>query len=120
MTLHRDEPSRRHADGGRRVHHRRRSTTFAVVGLVGALLLPGCSASAGDYRRESETYLESEALAEEAGYRYSQAVCEQPTSTNQGTQFSCSAVDNDGDEWVFIVEITGDREVTVISGEVVG
>lgn len=99
---------------------RRPVIAIGVAVVIASAVITGCSASAGDYRRESETYLESAALAEEAGYRYSQAVCEQPTSTNQGTQFSCSAVDNDGDEWVFIVEITGDREVTVISGEVVG
>ena len=76
--------------------------------------------SSGDYRRESETYLESDALAEEAGYRFSDAVCENPSSQSTGTQFTCRATDNDGDEWLFVVEITGTREITVISGDVIG
>lgn len=99
---------------------RRNRTTVVGSVIAGVLILTSCSAGTSDYRRESETYLESEALAEEAGYRFSEAVCEEPDSTRKGTQFSCSAVDNDGDEWTFVVEITGDREVTVISGEVVG
>jgi hypothetical protein len=91
---------------------------IAIAG--GAMLVAACSASPADYRKETEKYLESDSLADEAGYRFSEAVCEQPSSENEGTQFSCSAVDNDGDEWEFIVEITGDREITVVDGQVTG
>lgn len=84
------------------------------------VLLSSCSVSSSDYRRESENYLESDALAEEAGYRFSDAVCEDPSSQSTGTQFTCRATDNDGDEWLFVVEITGTREITVISGDVIG
>ena len=91
---------------------------FTIIG--GAMLMAACSASPADYRKETEKYLESDSLADEAGYRFSEAVCEQPSSENEGTQFSCSAVDNDGDEWEFIVEITGDREITVVDGKVTG
>lgn len=91
---------------------------FAIAG--GVMLIAACSASPADYRKESEKYLESDSLADEAGYRFSEAVCEQPSSEKTGTQFSCSAVDNDGDEWEFIVEITGDREITVVDGQVTG
>ena len=95
--------------------HRR----LALVVLAG-IALTACAVSSADYRRESETYLESDALAEEAGYRFSDAVCEEPSSKTTGTQFTCRATDNDGDEWLFVVEITGNREITVISGDVVG
>ncbi|MEY3341528.1 MAG: hypothetical protein RL413_78 [Actinomycetota bacterium] len=92
-----------------------------VVAIAGGVMLvAACSASPADYRKETEKYLESDSLADEAGYRFSEAVCEQPASENEGTQFSCSAVDNDGDEWEFIVEITGDREITVVDGQVTG
>ncbi|MEY3092087.1 MAG: hypothetical protein RIU67_870 [Actinomycetota bacterium] len=92
-----------------------------VVAIAGGVMLvAACSASPADYRKETEKYLESDSLADEAGYRFSEAVCEQPASENKGTQFSCSAVDNDGDEWEFIVEITGDREITVVDGQVTG
>lgn len=98
-----------------------RTTARAIVGLlVAAPLLASCSASSGDYRREAEKYLESDDLAKEAGYQFDQAVCEQPESDVIGVQFSCTATDNDGDDWVFIVEITGSRAITVISGEVIG
>lgn len=91
---------------------------FVIVS--GVVLVTACSASPADYRKETEKYLESDSLADEAGYRFSEAVCEQPSSETKGTQFSCSAVDNDGDEWEFIVEITGDREITVVDGKVTG
>ena len=92
-----------------------------LVGLaVAGSTLVACTASSGDYRREAEKYLESQDLAKEAGYKFDQAVCEQPTSDDIGVQFACTATDNDGDDWEFIVEITGSRAITVISGEVVG
>ena len=97
---------------------KRSSLTLATVSA--SVLIAGCSVSTSDYRRESETYLESAALAEEAGYTFSDAVCEDPSSDATGTQFTCRATDNDGDEWLFVVEITGTREITVISGDVIG
>lgn len=95
----------------------RRPVVLTVV-LVTALA--ACSADPADYRKETEKYLESDSLAKEAGYQFSEAVCEVPSSERKGTQFSCSAVDNEGDKWEFIVEITGDREVTVVDGKVLG
>ena len=47
-------------------------------------------------------------------------MCDEPGSDTEGTQFTCRAVDNDGDAWEFVVEITGDREITVVNGEVKG
>lgn len=98
----------------------RRITRAIVVSLLAVPVLTSCRASSGDYRREAEKYLESEDLAKEAGYKFDQAVCEQPESDVIGVQFSCTATDNDGDDWEFIVEITGSRAITVISGEVTG
>ena len=95
-------------------------SSLSLATLTASTLIVGCSVSTGDYRRESETYLESAALAEEAGYTFSDAVCEDPSSDATGTQFTCRATDNDGDEWLFVVEITGTREITVISGDVIG
>lgn len=95
-------------------------SSLALATVSASVLIAGCSVSTSDYRRESETYLESAALAEEAGYTFSDAVCEDPSSDATGTQFTCRATDNDGDEWLFVVEITGTREITVISGDVIG
>lgn len=98
-----------------------RKLKTGVIAVVATLIgLAACSASSGDYRREAEKYLESDDLAKEAGYKFDRATCEAPSSDQIGVQFSCSATDNDGDDWEFIVEITGSRAITVISGEVVG
>jgi len=93
---------------------------IAPLALGASLVVSACSASEADFRREAEKYLESEALAEEAGYRFIGASCDEPNSTTEGTEFACTAVDNEGDSWEFVVEITGDREITVTQGDVVG
>ena len=100
----------------------RRTTTIAlfVSPVALSVLLTSCSTSTADFRKEAETFIESKDLANEAGYTFSNAVCDQPASTKVGDQFACSATDNDGDDWTFIVEITGDRELTVVAGDVVG
>ena len=99
-----------------RVVRRLALTLFVVVPLA----VSACSTSTADFRKEAEKFIESKDLADEAGYTFSNAVCDQPASTKVGDQFSCAATDNDGDDWTFIVEITGDRELTVVSGDVVG
>lgn len=100
--------------------NRRVIALASVVAASSTVLLSACSTSAGDYEREAEKFLESDDLAEEAGYRFSDADCETPTVTITGTQFTCSATDNDGDVWAFVAEISGDREIMIVSGEVQG
>lgn len=90
---------------------------LALIVATCGLLLVGCSTSTNDFKSEGEKFLESPELAKEAGYKFDDAVCETPMSTTQGTQFTCTATDNDGDKWDFVVEITGERELTVISGD---
>lgn len=77
----------------------------------------GCSTSPEDFKTEGETFLQSPELAQEAGYKFSNAQCEEPSSTSVGSTFSCTATDNDGDNWEFVIEITGERELTVVSGD---
>lgn len=91
------------------------ATGIAILTILGA-----CSTAANDFKAEGEKFLESPDLAKEAGYTFSQAVCQEPSSVAPGTQYSCTATDNDGDEWEFVVEITGERSLTFISGEVIG
>ena len=99
---------------------RHRARCFAAIAIAAVSIgLSGCSTSVGDFKSEGEKFLESPELAKEAGYRFSNANCAEPTSTAVGTQFSCTATDNDGDDWEFVVEITGERELTVISGDLV-
>lgn len=92
----------------------------AAVLAGGLAALVGCSTTTKDFKSEGENFLESPDLAAEAGYTFSNAVCQEPSSVSPGTQYSCTAIDNDGDQWQFVVEITGERALTFVSGEVIG
>lgn len=92
-------------------------TVTAVILAAGTL--SACSTSPQDFKTEGEKFLQSPELAQEAGYKFSRAKCEEPASTAVGTQFTCTATDNDGDNWEFVVEITGERELTVVSGDLI-
>lgn len=89
----------------------------AVILVVGTL--SACTTSPQDFKAEGEKFLQSPELAQEAGYKFSRAKCEEPASTSVGSQFTCTATDNDGDDWEFVIEITGERELTVISGDLI-
>lgn len=100
---------------------RRVTRRLAACGAAGlsALSLSGCSTTPADFKSEGEKFLQSPELAKEAGYTFSKAQCAEPTSTAVGTRFTCTATDNDGDDWEFVVEVTGDRELTVVSGDLI-
>ena len=99
--------------------NRTQKICLAVSALSFMMLTAACSTSPKNYKSEGEKFLESSDLAKSAGYRYKYALCDQPQSIQTGTQYDCSATDNDGNSWEFIIEITGDRELTVVSGKVV-
>ena len=90
--------------------------------LVGAplLALAACSASSTDFQKEGEKFLESDTVSEQVGYSFTDATCQKPDTTRIGTQYTCTAVDNEGDQWEFTVEVTGDSELTVVAYGVVG
>jgi len=92
---------------------------FAFSALSLLTLTAACSTSPKNYKSEGEKFLESDDLAKSAGYHYKYALCDQPQSIQVGTQYACIATDNDDNSWEFIIEITGDRELTVVSGKVV-
>lgn len=96
-----------------------RKLRIAVSVLSCVLLMTACSTSPKNYKSEGEKFLESVDLAKSAGYRYKYALCDQPQTIQVGTQYACIATDNDDNSWEFIIEITGDRELTVVSGKVV-
>lgn len=91
-----------------------------VVAIVTSSVVVGCSTTTRDFKSEGEKFLESPDLAAEAGYTFTDALCQEPPSVALGTRYSCTAVDNDGDQWEFVVEITGERALTFVSGEVIG
>lgn len=81
--------------------------------LASALLGAACSAGPTDFVREGETFLESDEMAQAAGYRLLGARCQTPTSLAIGTIYQCTATDERGYAWLFDLEITGSRELTV-------
>lgn len=87
---------------------------MAVVSAmaVGAALT-GCGTEPADFVREGERFLESDEMARAAGYRLVGARCEQPNTVAVGTLYQCTATDERGFAWVFELEITGGRELTV-------
>ena len=94
--------------------------TLLVLGALGLVAMTAaCSTTPKDYKSEGEKFLESDDLAKSAGYSYKYALCDQPPSIQVGTQYACIATDNDDNSWEFIIEITGDRELTVVEGKVV-
>lgn len=103
-------------------------TTFvtAVVALAG---LAACSRDTGDFQSEAEDFIESnnddflrainQTLQEgddppEEDISFEDAACEEPESTDVGTQYMCTATDNQDTIWDFDVEITADNELTLI------
>lgn len=80
---------------------------------MGAAVLTSCGTEPSDFVREGERFLESDEMARAAGYRLVGARCEEPTSVAVGTLYRCSATDERGFGWVFELEITGGRELTV-------
>lgn len=89
----------------------------ASAALVG---LAACSASTTDFKQEGEKFLQSDEVADNVGFSFTDADCEEPANTDKGTTYTCTAVDNEGDTWEFTIEITGDNELTVVDGNVVG
>lgn len=96
---------------------RTRFAVRTVLAFGSTIALLGCSTAPSDFKSEGEKFLQSPELAKEAGYKFSNARCEEPASTTIGSQFTCTATDNDGDDWEFVIEITDERALTVISGD---
>jgi hypothetical protein len=98
----------------------RRSTIVAVV-TAGVVLLGACSADEQDFKDEGESYIESDgftsALEDGIGITvtFSDASCDEPDSTDVGTTYQCTATGDDGVDYTFEVEITGESELTVQS-----
>jgi hypothetical protein len=86
-----------------------------AVGGGAALLLVACSPDPADFREQAESYIETRDFSEQIGQlRYSNVDCEDPEDTNVDTRFTCTAEAEDGSRWLFTVEITGSKELTVL------
>lgn len=74
--------------------------------VLGALVLSGCFTTAADFREEAETFiLQDESVSDGLGVALVSATCAEPADQEVGTVFACTAIDENGDEWGFEVEI---------------
>jgi hypothetical protein len=83
---------------------------IAATSLLG---LVACSADEQDFKEEAEKYIESDDVATAAGLAFENAVCEQPTSKDIGTEYSCTADGEDGVSYVFTVQINAENSLLV-------
>ena len=97
----------------------RRKILLSLTACVSLALVAACSASSVDYKTEGEKFLESESLAESVGYLYTDAQCDEPGSTEVGTQYACSATRDDGTSWELILEIIGDSQFMVVGEDII-
>lgn len=91
---------------------------IAVGAAGGAVLaLAACSPDPADFREQAEKYILTRDFSEEMGsLRYDDVECESPESTDIDTRFTCTAVAEDDSTWLYTVEITGEKELTVLRG----
>jgi hypothetical protein len=92
-----------------------RRLTAAAAAAAAALALAACSPDAADFREAAENYIESREFSEAARLvEYTEAQCEEPESTAEDTIYTCTATAEDGSQWLFDVEITGESDLIVI------
>lgn len=92
-----------------------RYTRLAATAVV-AGVLASCAAGTGDYRSEAQRFIESDDMAKEQGQSFSGAECDEPSSTDVGTTFACTADDGSGASWTFTVVVTEDQGILVSDG----
>ena len=83
-----------------------KKTLIAAGGSL-ILLLGACSKDPDkkDFRKETEKFLEGETVRVQAGQQFSDASCEDPSSTDVDTEYTCVATGADGKGYTFTVRI---------------
>lgn len=96
----------------------RRILAPAVVGLA-VLGFAACSPDEGDFASEAEDFIGEEDgdVATETGMTFSDVQCEEPSDTDTGTTFTCTATGSDGISYLFTNQIAGDKEFQVLGFE---
>jgi hypothetical protein len=87
----------------------------AGLAILGAA---ACSPDESDFKDDAEGFIEDDdgEVESQVGAALSDASCEDPASTEEGTTFACTAVGDNGTTYEFTVEITGDNEYRVSGG----
>jgi hypothetical protein len=78
------------------------------------MALAACFTTASDYRETAETFIvENRGVGESLGVTFVSAACAQPPDQTVGTVFPCTAVDEEGGEWRFQVEIAASNSIVI-------
>jgi hypothetical protein len=94
--------------------------TVRTLLVSGAFIgLAGCTTTDA-FKDQAADFLEGDAVSDAVGQAFSEATCEEPENTDVGTVFECTATGADAVEYVFTVEITGEKEFTVQNYEPAG
>ena len=91
----------------------KRATGIGGAFLVFAAFVSACGTDAADFRSSAERFIEGERMSSESGTTFTDAVCQEPTTTAVGTMFHCSAIDTEGVEWSFDVSIVDDSNFQI-------
>ena len=94
----------------------RRLTIPALTVVAGSgLVACGGDPGTGDFEGEAEDFIESDEYAEspDVGQTFTDVDCEEPASTEVGTEYSCTGVGADGQTYTFAVRITGENTLEV-------
>lgn len=86
----------------------------AVLLLASPLVLAACFTTAADFKNDAETFIEdNDQLSAALEVDFTSATCQEPARQDVGTEFLCTALDDQGRSWEFSVEITGSTEYEV-------
>ncbi len=94
----------------------RRIAVTALAGLAFVGVATACSPDEGDFASEAEDFIGDDDgdVATQLGLTFEDVECQDPTNTDTGTTFTCTATGSDGQTYTFTNEITGDKAFEVI------
>ncbi len=88
-------------------------TALLTGALLTGSLLTACGADSGDFKSSAERFIEGDRMATESGTTFTDAVCQEPSTTSVGTTFKCAATDAAGADWTFDVTIVDDSNFQI-------
>ena len=94
--------------------------TFAAVAALGGLGMFGlaaCGADEGDFQSQAASFIRGKEVTEKLGFQIKESTCQKPSKVEKGVIFTCDGTAEDGQQYVFTVEITGDKSFLVTSYE---
>lgn len=98
-----------------------RRIALPVLAGVAVLGAAACSADSQDFKKAAENFIDDDDdVSSEVGEEINDVECEEPTSKDVGTTYTCTGTGESGTAYEFGVEITGERELQVVRAEVVG